>query len=62
MDPIAQVVAGLGMIAGLIVIVLGLALSHNSYGVDAWLMTGRKISLLGSVILSISAIAYGVIL
>lgn len=62
MDSIAQLVTGLGMITGLIVIVLGLALSHNSYGVQEWFHTGRAVSLLGAILLAVSTIAYGVIL
>lgn len=51
--------AGLGMMAGVITIILGLALSQVS-DKAVWHSTGRKVSLLGAVLLACSAIIYGV--
>lgn len=62
MNSIAQLATGLGMIMGLILIVLGIVLSQNSYLVAEWFGAGRVVSLLGAALLAISAIIYGVFL
>lgn len=62
MNSIAQLATGLGMITGLIVIILGIVLSQNSYLVAEWFGAGRILSLLGAVLLSSSATIYGVLL
>lgn len=59
MYSITQLVAVLGMVTGLIVIVLGIVLSQNSYLVAEWFRTGRIVTLIGAILLAISSIIYG---
>lgn len=59
MDDLNRFMLGLLMITAVIVIGLGLIMSHNSYLQPTWYGTGRKISLLGAVLLAASIIIYG---
>lgn len=51
----------LGMFCGLVVIILGGALSHlSSSPSDPWFRTGRKIALLGGVLMVVCVILLGI--
>lgn len=60
MNDLTRFVLGLMMLAGVIVVVLGFILSSVSYDSPVWRKTGMQVSLMGAVLVAVSAIIYGV--